>query len=135
MIGVKLCQNYDLSAEKLFWKWEAVKHLSRERHRLEASDIHELKIIIAQEQGKPSKPTNKGSNARLSGVMSSRSAPFGYGPGRIPRQLGGGSMSGVKSESADRSVPVAGSSEILFSQVDRVERRERECLNVVNCQT
>lgn len=36
-------------------------------------------------------------------------------------------MSGVKKEDIDRPVPVAGSSKISFSQVDKVERRECEC--------
>jgi len=126
-IGVKLCQNYDLTAEELRWKWETVKHLSRETHRLDVTNIQELKIYIVQEQTKPSKPTNKGSGARLSGVMSVRGGASGYGPGRIPRQPHGGFMPGVKKEGVDRPVPVAGSSKISFSQVDKVERRECEC--------
>jgi len=123
-LGARLCQNYDLSAEQLFWKWETVRHLSRGTHHLDASSIEELKICIAQEHVKLSKPTNKGSSARLSGVMSGRSGAPGYGPGRIPRQLDGGFMSGVKREDVDRPVPVAGSSKISFSQVGKVERRE-----------
>ena len=128
--GVKLCQNYDLSPEQLRWKWESVKHLSRETHRLDLSNMDELKKCIVQEQAKPSKPTNKGSGARLSGVMSMRGGISGYGPARIPRQLSGGFISGVKREDADRPVPVAGSSRISFSQADKVERRERECRSV-----
>jgi hypothetical protein len=129
-IGVKLCQNYDLSAEELRWKWEAVKR--RETHRLDASNIQELKIYIAQEQAKPSRPTNKGSSARLSGVMSVRGAASGYGPGRIPRQLNVGLVPDVKREGVDRPVPVAGSSKISFSQVDKVEKRECGCSTGVN---
>lgn len=132
LIGVKLCQNYDLSAEELRWKWEAVKRLSRETHRIDVTNIQELKIYIAQEQAKPSRPTNKGSSARLSGVMSVRGAASGYGPGRIPRQLTGGFMPGVKKESVDYPVPIAGSSKISFSQADKVERRECECLIGLN---
>jgi len=131
-IGVKLCQNYDLTAQELRWKWETVKHLSRETHRLDATNIQELKIYIAQEQTKPNKPTNKGSGARLSGVMSVRGGASGYGPGRIPRQPHGGFIPGVKREGVDRPVPVAGSSKISFSQVDKVERRECECSVGVN---
>lgn len=123
-LGARLCQNYDLSAEQLFWKWETVKHLNRGTHRLDASSIQELKTCIAQEHAKLSRPTNKGPNVRLSGVMSGRSGAPGYGPGRIPRQLGGGFMSGVKREDVDRPVPVAGSSKISFSQVGKIERRE-----------
>lgn len=130
-IGVKLCQNYDLTAEALRWKWETVKHLSRETHRLDVTNIQELKIYIAQEQTKPSKPTNKGSGARLSGVMSVRGGASGYGPGRIPRQPHG-FIPGVKKEGVDRPVPIAGSSKISFSQVDKVERRECECFIGVN---
>jgi len=122
-IGVKLCQNYDLSADQLRWKWETVKHLSRETHRLDVSNVDELKKYIVQEQTKASRPANKGSGVRLSGVMSARSGASGYGPGRIPPQLNGGFMSGVKREDVDRPVSVAGSSKILFSQVDKVERR------------
>ena len=125
-IGVKLCQNYDLSADQLRWKWEAVKRLSRETHRLDVSNIDELKKYIVQEQAKVSRPMNKSSGARLAGVMSVRSGASGYGPGRIPRQLNGGFMSSVKREDADRPIPIAGSSKILFSQVDKVERRECE---------
>lgn len=124
--GVKLCQNYDLTADELRWKWEAVKRLSRETHRLDATNIQELKIYIAQEQAKPSKPMNKGSGARLSGVMSVRGGTSGYGPGRIPRQLTGGSIPSVKREGVDGPVPVAGSSKISFLQADKVERRECE---------
>jgi len=127
-IGVKLCQNYDLTAEELRWKWETVKHLSRETHRLDVTNIQELKIYVAQEQTKPSRPTNKGSGARLSGVMSVRGGASGYGPGRIPRQLTGAFVPGVKREGVDRPVPVAGSSKISFSQVDKVGRRECACL-------
>ena len=127
-IGAKLCKNYDLSAEELRWKWEIVKLQNRETHRLDATNIQELKICIAQELAKPSKPTNKGSSARLSGVMSVRGGPSGYGPGRIPRQLNTDFMPGVKREGVDRPVPVAGSSKISFSQVDKVERRECEYL-------
>lgn len=126
--GVKLCQNYNLSEDELFWKWEAVKRLSRETHRLDTSSLQELKIRVAQEQTKPSRPTNKGSSARLSGMMSA-----GYGPGsRIPRHLGGGFMPSVKREDPGRPLPVAGSSKVSFSQVDKVERRECECLTEVN---
>lgn len=131
-IGVKLCRNYDLSPDELRWKWETVKHLSRETHRLDVSNIDELKKYIAQEQAKSSRPTNKGSGARLSGVMSVRGGASGYGPARIPRQLTGGFMSGVKKEDVDRPIPVAGSSKISFSQVDKVETRECECLIGVN---
>ena len=131
-IGVKLCQNYDLSPQELHWKWETVKHLSRETHRLGASNIDELKKCIIQEQAKSTKPATKGSGVRLSGVMSVRSGPSGYGPGRIPRQINTGFMSGVKREDADRPVPVAGSSKISFLQVGKVERRECECLIVVD---
>ena len=131
-IGVKLCQNYDLTAEELRWKWETVKHLSRETHRLDVTNIQELKIYIAQEQTKPSKPTNKGSGARLSGVMSVRGGASGYGPGRIPRQPHGGFIPGVKREGVDRPVPVVGSSKISFSQVDKVDRRECESLIGMN---
>jgi len=131
-IGVQLCQNYDLTAEELRWKWEAVKRLSRETHRLDTTNIQELKIYITQEQTKPSRPTNKGSGARLSGVMSVRGGASGYGPGRIPRQLNGGFMPSVKREGVDRPVPVAGSSKISFLQVDKVERRECEDLIGVN---
>ena len=130
MIGVKLCQNYDLSVEELFWKWETVKHLSRETHRLDASNLQELKIYVAQEQTKPSKPTNKGSSARLSGMMSARSGAPGYGPGRIPRQLGGSFISGVKREDSGSPFPVAGPSKISFSRTDKVERCECECSTV-----
>ena len=132
VIGVKLCQNYDLTAEQLRWKWETVKHLSRETHRLDVTSVQELKIYIAQEQAKPSRPTNKGSGARLSGVMSVRGGASGYGPGRIPRQLNGGFVAGVKKEGVDHPVPVAGSSKISFSQVDKIERRECECFITVN---
>lgn len=131
-IGVKLCQNYDLSVEALFWKWEAVKHSSRDTHRLDASGLQELKIHVAKEQAKPTKPTKKGSSAQLSGMMSASSRALGYGPGRIPRQLGGGFISGVKREDIDLSVPVPGSSKISFSQADKVERRECECRTVAN---
>ena len=124
IIGVKLCQNYDLSAEELRWKWEAVKRLSRETHRLDAANIEELKIYITQEQSKPSRPTNKSSNVQLSGFMTARGRASGYGPGRIPRQLDGGFMPGVKKESIDHAFPVAGSSRISFSQTDKIERRE-----------
>jgi hypothetical protein len=122
-IGVKLCQNYDLSPNELFWKWETVKHLSRKTHRLDASSIDELKKCIVQEQAKASRTTNKASGVRLAGVMSAPSGASGYGPGRITHQLNGGFMSGVKREDVDRPVPVAGSSKISFSQVDKVERR------------
>ena len=131
-IGVKLCENYDLSPEGLRWKWEAVRRLSREAHRLDVSNVDELKNYIVQEQAKASRPTNKGSGVRLSGVMSARGVGSGYGPARIPRQLNGGFMSGVKREDVDRPVPVAGSSKISFSQVDRVERRDCECFIGVN---
>lgn len=134
-IGVKLCQNYDLSAEELFWKWEAVKHSSREAHRLDASNLQELRLYITKEQVKSSKPTKKGSSAQLSGVMSARSGASGYGPRRIPRQLGGGFMSGVKKEEVDRPVPLPGSSKISFSQVDKVEKRECECQAAVTAVT
>ena len=132
VIGVKLCQNYDLTAEELRWKWETVKHLSRETHRIDVTSIQELKIYIAQEQTKPSRPTNKGSGARLSGVMSVRGGVSGYGPGRIPRQPTGGFVPGVKKEGVDNPVSVAGSSRISFSQVGKVERRDCECLTGVN---
>jgi len=125
-VGVKLCQNYDLSPEELRWKWETVKHLSRETHRLDVSMMGELKRCIVQEQAKASRPTNKGPGARLSGVMSARSGASGYGPGRILRQPDGAFMSGVKKEDVNRPVPVAGSSKISFSQVDKVERRDCE---------
>ena len=131
-IGVKLCQNYDLTTEELRWKWEAVKRSNRETHRLDSSNLHELKIYIAQEQAKPTRPTNKGSSARLSGVMSVRGGAPGYGPGRIPRQFNEGFMPGVKREDVDRQVPVAGSSKISFLQVDKVERCECGCLVCVN---
>lgn len=131
-IGVKLCQSYDLSAEQLFWKWEAAKRQSRETHRLDSTNLQELKICVAQEQAKPSKPANKNSNARLAGIMSVGSGASGYGPGRIPRQLGGGVMSGMKKEDVERPLPVAGSSKVSFSQVDKVERRECECLAVAS---
>lgn len=131
-IGVKLCRNYNLSVDDLFWKWEAAKRLGRETHRLDASNLQELKIYIAQEQAKPSKPMNKGSSARLSGMMSAGSGASGYGPGRVPRQPGGSFMSGVKREDVDSSLPVAGSSKISFSQVDKVERRECKRLTVAN---
>ena len=131
-IGVKLCENYDLSPETLRWKWETVKHSSREAHRLDMSNMNELKECIVQEQAKASRPTNKSSAARLSGVMSARGAVTGYGPGRIPRQLNGGFMSGVKREDVDGPVPVAGSSKVSFLQVDRIERRDCECLFGVN---
>ena len=130
VIGVKLCQNYDLSADELFWKWEAAKRQSRETHRLDASSLQELKIYVAQEQTKPSRPANKGSSARLSGMMSARGGTSGYGPGRI--KLGATSISDLKREGVDRPLPVAGSSKISFSQVDRAERRECECLAVAN---
>ncbi|KAF9651371.1 DNA polymerase alpha, subunit B [Thelephora ganbajun] len=121
---VKLCQNYDLSPDALFWKWETVKHLNRGTRRLDETNLQELKLYITQEQAKPSRPTNKGSSARLSGVMSGRSGASGYGPGRIPRQLNGDFTSGVKEEDVDRPVPVAGSSKISFSRADKVERRD-----------
>jgi len=130
-IGVKLCQNYDLTAEELRWKWETVKHLSRETHRLDVTNIQELKIYIAQEQTKPSKPTNKGSGVRLSGVMSVRGGASGYGPGRIPRRPHGGFIPSVKRE-VDRPVPIAGSSNVSFSQADKVERCECGCSVGVN---
>ena len=123
-VGVKLCQNYDLSPNQLRWKWEAVKRLSRETHRLGVSNIDELKKYIVQEQAKSNRPTNKSSGARLSGVMPARFGASGYGPGRIPRQLNGGFMPGVKKEDVDRPVPATGSSKISFSQVDKVERRK-----------
>jgi hypothetical protein len=126
-IGAKLCRNYDLSPENLRSKWETVKYLSREAYRLDASNIDELKEFIVQEQAKASRSTGKSSGARLSGVMPARGAVPGYGPGRIPRQLNGGFMSGVKREDVDRPVPVSGSSKISFSQVDRIERRDCEC--------
>jgi hypothetical protein len=132
MIGVRLCQNYDLSVDELFWKWGATKHQNRETHRLDAFGLQELKIFVAQEQAKPSRPTNKGSSARLSGMMPARSGASGYGPGRIPRQIGGGFMSGVKREDVDSPIPAAGSRKVLFSQVDKVERRECKCLAVAN---
>jgi len=124
-IGVKLCQNYDLTPDQLFWKWETVKHLSREARRLDVSNMDELKKYIAQEQAKSSRSTNKGSSARLSGVMSVRGGASGYGPGRTPRQPNTGFASGVKREAVDH--PVAGSSRISFLQVDKVERRECKC--------
>ena len=127
-IGVNLCQNYNLPPDDLRWKWETVKHLSRETHRLDASSLDELQRYIIQEQAKPTRPATKGSGVRLSGVMSMRGGTSGYGLGRIPRQLDGGFMSGVKKEDVDRPVPVAGSSKISFSQVGGIERRERECL-------
>jgi len=86
----------------------------------------ELKRCIVQEQIKASRPTNKGSGARLSGVMPARSGASGYGPGRISHQPDGAFMSGVKKEDVNRPVPVAGSSKISFSQVDKLERRECE---------
>jgi len=126
-IGVKLCQNYDLMPDQLFWKWETVKHLSREARRLDVSSMDELKKYIAQEQAKSSRTTNKGFSARLSGVMSVRGGASGYGPGRVPRQPDRGFMSGVKKEDVDRPVPVAGSSKISFLLVDKVGRRECKC--------
>lgn len=128
MIGAKLCHNYDLSAEELRWKWEVVKRRSRETHRLDVTNIQELKTYIIQEQAKPNRSTSKGSSARLSGVMSVRGGASGYGPRRIPRQLNEGFAPGVKSETTDHPVPVAGSSKISFSQADKFERRECECL-------
>ena len=121
--GVKLCQNYDLSPDQLRWKWESVKLQSLERHRLDVSNIDELKKYVVQEQAKASRPTKKG---RLSGLMSVHSGAPGYGPARIPRRLNGGFMSGVKREDVNHPFPIAGSSKILFSQADKVERRECE---------
>ena len=127
--GVKLCHNYNISEEELFWKWGAVRHLTGpgEAHRLDATNLRELKVYIDQEQRK-SRSANKGSSARLSGVMSARSGASGYGPGRISRQLNGPLIPGVKREDVDRPVPVAGSNKISFSQVDKIERRECGCL-------
>jgi hypothetical protein len=131
MTGVRLCQNYDLSAESLFWKWEAVKHSNRETHRLDASNLQELKTRIIQEHEKPSRPTIKGSSARLSGMMSGPSGPSGYGPARIPRRFDESFTSGVKREDVDLPVPVVGSKKFSFSQVNKVGRRECEYLTAV----
>jgi hypothetical protein len=128
--GAKLCHNYNLSAEQLFWKWGAVRHLigPRGAHRLDATNLQELKLYVEQERSKPGRSANKGSSARLSGTMSGRSRAAGYGPGRAPWQLNGRLAPGVKREDVDRPVPAAGSNKISFSQVDKIERRECEHL-------
>lgn len=61
--------------------------------------------------------------------MSARNAAPGYGPGK---KLSAGFMSGVRKKEVDRLLPVAGSSKISFSQLDKVERRDCECLTVAN---
>lgn len=128
--GANLCRNYNIPADELFWKWETVRLLTGPggTHRLDETNLRELKLYIEQEQRNPSRSANKGSSARLSGVMSARSGASGYGPGRVSRQLNGHLIPGVKREDVDRPVPVAGSNKISFSQVDKIERRECECL-------